>query len=53
MQKIKGHNDHSLVGNRKGQRSSYLSRSWRVIYTIDEKLNFINVEVLEVYHHDY
>lgn len=53
MQKIKGYNDHALVGDRKGQRSSYLSRSWRVIYTLDDKTNSINVEVLEVNHHDY
>ena len=53
MQMIKGYNDHALHGNRKGQRSSYLSRSWRVIYTLDESTNEINVEVLEVNHHDY
>jgi addiction module RelE/StbE family toxin len=53
MQKIKGYNDHALVGDRKGQRSSYLSRSWRVIYTLNDKINSINVEVLEIHHHDY
>jgi len=53
MQKIKGYNDHALIGNRRGQRSSYLSRSWRVIYILDDKTNSINVEVLEVNHHDY
>ena len=53
MQMIKGYNDHALRGSRKGQRSSYLSRSWRVIYTLDESTNEINVEVLEVNHHDY
>lgn len=53
MQKIKGYNDHALVGDRNGQRSSYLSRSWRVIYTLDDKRNSIQIEVLEVNHHDY
>jgi addiction module RelE/StbE family toxin len=53
MQKIKGYNDHALVGNRLGQRSSYLSRSWRVIYTLDGKTNSISVDVLEVNHHEY
>jgi proteic killer suppression protein len=53
MQMIKGYNDHALLGNRKGQRSSYLSRSWRVIYTLDDSINEIKVEVLEVNHHDY
>ncbi len=52
MQQIKGYNDHPLTGNRKGQRSSYLSRSWRVIYTLDVNLQII-VEVLEVCNHDY
>jgi len=53
MQKIKGYKDHGLIGDRKGQRSSYLSKSWRVIYTLDDKTNSIKVEVLEVNHHDY
>ncbi len=53
MQKVKGYKDHPLVGNRKGQRSSYLSRSWRVIYEIECETNSINVIVLEINHHDY
>ena len=53
MQKVKGYNDHPLIGDRKGQRSSYLSRSWRVIYELDTKTNFIIINVLEVNHHDY
>jgi addiction module RelE/StbE family toxin len=53
MQKIKGYNDHALLGDRKGQRSSYLSRSWRVIYSLNDEKNLINVEVLEVNNHDY
>jgi len=53
MQSVKGYRDHSLNGNRKGQRSSSLSRSWRIIYVLDVKTNRITVEVLEVNHHDY
>jgi len=53
MQKIKGYRDHGLVGDRKGQRSSSLSYSWRVIYELDEKDKIISVEVVEVMNHDY
>ena len=53
MQKIKGYRDHSLKGDRKGQRSSSLSRSWRVIYILDEKTMLLTVDVLEVNHHEY
>lgn len=34
MRQINDYRDHSLMGERKGQRSSSLSRSWRVIYTL-------------------
>jgi proteic killer suppression protein len=53
MQKINGYKDHPLTGDREGQRSSYLSRSWRVIYKIDEDQDLILIEILEVNHHDY
>ena len=53
MQAIKGYNDHALIGDRKGQRSSYLSRSWRVIYTKGSDSNRNIIEVLEINHHDY
>ncbi|MDH4466830.1 MAG: type II toxin-antitoxin system mRNA interferase toxin, RelE/StbE family [Bacteriovoracaceae bacterium] len=53
MQKVKGYRDHALKGDRKGQRSSSLSRSWRVIYFINEQTNCITVEVMEVNHHEY
>ena len=53
MQQIRGYNDHALHGDRKDQRSSYLSRSWRVIYKLDEVTNAIVVEVLEINHHEY
>lgn len=53
MQKISGYRDHSLKGNRKGQRSTSLNRSWRVIYELDTSINLINVIILEVNNHDY
>lgn len=53
MQKIKGYRDHPLKGDRKGQRSSSLSRSWRVIYTVDKATQQITIEILEVNHHEY
>lgn len=53
MQTIKGYNDHALIGDRKGQRSSYLSRSWRVIYTINEEKTSIVIKILEINYHDY
>jgi proteic killer suppression protein len=53
MQKINGYKDHPLIGDRKGQRSSSLSRSWRVIYKIDVDQDLILIEILEVNHHDY
>lgn len=53
MQQQKGYRDHALHGNRKGQRSSSLTRSWRVIYSLDEEENILMVEVLEVNHHEY
>ena len=53
IQRVKGYRDHALKGDRKGQRSSSLSRSWRVIYILDENINELTVDVLEVNHHEY
>lgn len=53
MQKIRGYRDHSLTGERRGQRSSSLNRRWRIIYQLDEQTNSLTIEVLEVNHHDY
>ncbi|MFP5492198.1 MAG: type II toxin-antitoxin system mRNA interferase toxin, RelE/StbE family [Bacteriovoracia bacterium] len=51
VQRVVGYRDHPLVGNRKGQRSSSLNRSWRVIYIIETDHN--SVYVLEVTNHEY
>lgn len=50
--KSKGFHDESLKGNRKGQRSIRLNRSYRAIYEI--KLGIIKfVEVQEINKHEY
>ena len=36
IRKLPGYNDEALKGDRKGQRSSRLSRAYRVIYTEEE-----------------
>lgn len=45
--------DHALVGDRKGQRSVYLSRSWRLVYRTYPEKQVTVVEVLEVMNHEY
>jgi mRNA-degrading endonuclease YafQ of YafQ-DinJ toxin-antitoxin module len=53
MQIINGYRDHALIGERKGQRSSSLTRSWRVIYILNHTDEMIVIKVLEVNHHVY
>jgi proteic killer suppression protein len=48
VRKIPGFHDEPLKGQRKGQRSVRLSKSWRAIYTIED-----NILVIEVHNHDY
>ena len=52
-QKFPGFRDHSLKGNRKGQRSVYLTKKWRAIYTLDKDKSITIVIVEEVMPHDY
>lgn len=52
-QKFPGFRDHSLKGSRKGQRSVYLTRKWRAIYTLGNDNNITIVIVEEVMPHDY
>jgi len=53
VRKIPGYHDEPLKGERKGQRSIRLSRSYRAIYEVrsDHRLEFIRIE--EVTKHDY
>lgn len=53
VQKVPAFRDHVLKGDRKGQRSVYLNKQWRLIYTISKDLKIINVIVEEVMPHDY
>ena len=46
-----GYHNESLKGTRKGQRSSRLSRQYRVIYVVDRKI--VTVYVLEITPHNY
>lgn len=51
-QKAKRFRDHALSGSRKGQRSVYLDKKWRVIYTLHGKKILI-IRVEEITPHDY
>ena len=49
--RCKGYHDEPLQGQRKGQRSIRLSKSYRAIYIEDKKT--INITVIEVTKHEY
>ena len=53
VQKVRGFKDHALRGKRKGQRTVYLNRKWRLIYTTHKKNQFVTITVKEVIPHDY
>ena len=53
VQKVPGFRDHSLKGERKDQRSVYLNKQWRLIYTTNKKTEVTIVTVEEVMPHDY
>ncbi|HLB59859.1 MAG TPA: hypothetical protein VJL87_07255 [Bdellovibrionota bacterium] len=53
MRRIPGYHDEQLKGGRKGQRSSRLSRGYRVIYEESSSGEIFIVSVLEVSKHDY
>lgn len=52
VRKIPGFHDEPLKGNRTGQRSIRLSRSYRLIYTVIAD-NVVIVKVLEINKHEY
>lgn len=51
VRKSKGFHDEPLHGNRKGQRSIRLSKSYRAIYVEDKQI--IRITVIEVNKHEY
>ncbi|MDE0119567.1 MAG: type II toxin-antitoxin system mRNA interferase toxin, RelE/StbE family [Bdellovibrionales bacterium] len=53
VQKVRGFKDHILKGNRKGQRSVYLNKKWRLIYTLNKEGQINIIIVKEVIPHDY
>ncbi len=53
VRKVPGYHDEPLKGNRKGQRSIRLSKSYRAIYVINEDGKMEIVEIIEVNKHDY
>ncbi|MDH4468796.1 MAG: hypothetical protein QE271_12125 [Bacteriovoracaceae bacterium] len=53
MRKIPGFHDEPLKGNRIGQRSIRLSKSYRAIYEERSKGTFNIIDVVEVNKHDY
>jgi plasmid maintenance system killer protein len=52
VRKVPGWNDHTLKGDRQGQRAIYLNRQWRATYTIADDGKLF-VSVLEVNPHEY
>lgn len=50
--KVPGYHDEPLKGNRRGQRSIRLNRSYRAIYKISTH-SVVFVEIIEVNKHDY
>ena len=53
LQKRPGLHDEPLKGDRIGQRSVRLNRSYRIIYSLKDGLIFIEILVIEVHNHDY
>lgn len=53
MRQIPGYHDEPLKGERQGERSSRLSKAYRVIYVETENRDLIIISVLEVNKHDY
>lgn len=53
VRKISGLHDEPLKGDRKGQRSIRLNRSYRAIYEINKDGSIEFVEVQEVNKHEY
>lgn len=51
--KIPGYHDELLKGQREGQRSIRLNRSYRAIYIIEKSKTIRFIEVIEVNKHEY
>lgn len=53
VRRAKGYHDEPLKGQRKGERSIRLSRSYRLIYREDNQTDVVIVGVQEVNKHEY
>ena len=53
IRNLKGYHDEPLKGDRKGQRSARLNRSYRVIYIENENKDLVLITVIEVNKHEY
>lgn len=53
VRKISGFHDEPLQGNRRGQRSIRLNKSYRAIYELDTQGVVHFVEIIEVTKHEY
>jgi len=53
VRKISGYHDEPLHGNRIGQRSIRLNKSYRAIYTELDSGEIHFIEIVEVNKHDY
>ena len=53
VRKIVGYRDEPLHGNRMGQRSIRLNRSYRAIYVINKNTSVSFIEIIEVNKHAY
>lgn len=51
--KVPGYHDEPLKGDRLGQRSIRLSKSYRLIYIESQELGVVIVKVVEVNKHEY
>ena len=52
VRKVLGWHDHTLKGDRAGQRAIYLNKKWRAVYRI-EGGEVKTVKVIEVHPHEY
>jgi proteic killer suppression protein len=52
VRKVRGWHDHTLKGDRAGQRAIYLNKKWRAVYRI-EGAEVKTVKVIEVHPHEY
>jgi len=52
VQEVRGWHDHTLKGDRAGQRAIYLNKKWRAVYKI-EGVEVKTVKVIEVHSHEY